>query len=320
MITYGTDPELAYVSRIDGSIIPFGTVVNEVKSILNREVIPGHDVKGDRILIEGKNSLYVDGASLELNVKPSSSTEVVIQNLRRTLRVAAQIARFTNYKLVVNPSIPINSQQIENGGVALTVFGCDPDESIYLDKVDPATIDAKLCFYRYFGGHLHSSKRNIARGDYNKILWYAKNIHHIVLAHDLLVGTSDVILSQEFNEECKIRRNVYGRAGRYRIQPYGGMEYRTPSNLWLNSPELARFMFNMVKLTNSLIDLPNLIDKISNDINMKELFEVINNCDVKNSYHILDYVIGQMKNSIPMQEFKIPVLHRDNSIVINWRV
>src|SRR5699024_2897559 len=51
-------------------------------------------------------------------------------------------------------------------------------------------------------------------------------------------------LSSLLWDDDKERRELYGKAGAYRKKPYG-VEYRTLSNAWLNSPELIKRVFNL---------------------------------------------------------------------------
>jgi hypothetical protein len=77
------------------------------------------------------------------------------------------------------------------------------------------------------------------------------------------------------------RRTMYGRAGACRFKTYG-VEYRTLSNAWLNSPELIKWVFRAAKRGveqlmngNSLEARHGDIQSIINDSNVEKAMAII---------------------------------------------
>lgn len=100
-------------------------------------------------------------------------------------------------------------------------IGCDPDFNAY----EPAPKRQRKPFEitdlgnkRFCGGHLHVQ--------YN---WNNVPRHAFVRLLDIVVGLA--FLSHDRQGD---RRKFYGLAGLYRPKEYG-VEYRTPSNFWLNT-------------------------------------------------------------------------------------
>ena len=89
-----------------------------------------------------------------------------------------------------------------------------------------------LVVYRCGGGHVH-----ISYGTYAGL-----GVPHAIAIHfaDLALGTLEAMMGTQ-----GIRRRYYGLPGLYRPTKYSqteGVEYRTPSNLWLSKPEYIKAM------------------------------------------------------------------------------
>lgn len=201
MITFGADPEVFIISRKDGEMIPAGVVLR-------------HDIETQH------GYLHIDGAALEFQPNFGRNESDLCYNLRQVIHEAASIFSDSNYVLVAKPDVKINLDKWVNGmRPELTIFGCDPDASIYGSEFSPRNINAAKHGYRYGGGHLHFG------------LPPNFNLGSIVGALDQTVG---IVASAVFG--ITRRTKVYGRPGIYRIQPHG-LEYRTPSNQIIRDPD-----------------------------------------------------------------------------------
>jgi len=219
MITYGTDPEAFFGVR---KVLPAGVVFDKV--------MLSHTYRTEF------GNLYVDGAALELQPLPSGNAEEVVDNLRGLLATAVnELAEPTNTRISIVPEMRINLNWC-NKDPQLAVFGCDPDRSAWGDSCRPASIDASKHPWRYAGCHLHF-------GDTNQPTYFLEddNIVTMSRALDRTVGLASMALGENRD---KHRRHTYGRPGVYRVQPWG-MEYRTPSNVILQSPDLMRFALSI---------------------------------------------------------------------------
>ena len=72
-----------------------------------------------------------------------------------------------------------------------------------------------------------------------------------------------------------LRRELYGKAGAFRPKPYG-VEYRTPSNIWIRSRDMRRCIFDLVQIAitkqtegvnpdNLLVNIDYTIEEIINN-------------------------------------------------------
>jgi hypothetical protein len=118
------------------------------------------------------------------------------------------------------------------------MFGCMPDYNIYSSKenvVDTSSLNKNNV--RTAGGHIHIGLTN-------------PNFHpmarsSLVKGCDMYVGLPLTIL-----EGTSQRKAFYGKAGSFRHKEYG-IEYRTPSNVWLSSDNIKMWIFNQIKLVAS---------------------------------------------------------------------
>tara|TARA_R100001082_G_scaffold106367_1_gene79189 strand:- start:4198 stop:5040 length:843 start_codon:yes stop_codon:yes gene_type:complete len=125
-------------------------------------------------------------------------------------------------------------------------FGCDPDRNIYTMKEN--VVDTKLLQsnnIRTAGGHIHIG---LSDPDFHAM---AKT--SLVKGCDWYIGLPLTIL-----EHKSERKAFYGKAGSFREKSYG-IEYRTPSNIWLSSDDLKMWIFNQVQtlVRDVLYYLPN---------------------------------------------------------------
>jgi len=88
---------------------------------------------------------------------------------------------------------------------------------------------------------------------------------------DIFVGLEDVIYNPDIE-----RKKLYGKAGSFRFKPYG-LEFRSPSNYWIQSDTLVGKMWDNV---NRAIDAYNnnfIIDEVFGE----QVQMAINTCDVE---------------------------------------
>ena len=67
---------------------------------------------------------------------------------------------------------------------------------------------------------------------------------------DLFLGVPSLWLDKD--PTSGIRREMYGAAGRYRVKNYG-MEYRSLSNFWLQSPRFVEFIYDMSEFVTDFV-------------------------------------------------------------------
>lgn len=212
---YGADPEVFV--EVNGSIIPCVQRMPGTKD--NPFEVP-----------KSKYGLKVqeDGVTLEFNLAPASSsldfTRAVggaVGELQKYLRTM-----IPNATIVAKPSHTFKAADLMSEQ-AMTL-GCDPDNVAWNRGAPrmPPPIKA-LANDRFAGGHLHFG--------------YDKDSCPVppwaIIQFIEVMGYGPKISEDQQGR----RREFYGVAGLYREKEYG-VEYRTPSNFWLNNRDLVNDM------------------------------------------------------------------------------
>ncbi len=210
-IVKGCDPEVFLCSHD-------GTPVSSIGRIGGTKMEP-LPIDGDG------NAVQEDNVAVEFNTPPCHTVEDYIKHIRTNLSYITD--RATEQGLLVNitPSLVFPDDELRHPDAK--VFGCEPDYNAYKDgepNPRPRADDANL---RSAGGHIHVQ---IDDPD--------MDIHDVVKAMDVFVS-----LPLMRHDKDTRRRSLYGKPGAYRKKPYG-VEYRTPSNVWITSDELIRMVWS----------------------------------------------------------------------------
>lgn len=238
-ISIGADPELFVVNinkKFISSIGKFGGTKKMPKSI-------GHGC-----------FVQEDNVALEFNIPPSESKEKFVASINYALEELHKRARALNFDLAIVPSANFEKDQLRSP--AAKEFGCEPDNNAWtlMENQRPKCDDKSL---RSAGGHVHVGHKGFAPFD-------------IARAMDLFLGVPSVSLDPDLK-----RRQLYGKAGAYRIKPYG-MEYRTLSNFWLKTDSLKEWVYDQTHKALHFLEIGNrLMTEEGNDIQA-----CINNSDV----------------------------------------
>ena len=215
--TVGHDAELFLYDENDNAIPSVG-LVGGSKSC-------PREVKG--------GAVQEDNVMAELNIKPCTTSTLFVS---RTNEVIDSLTSIINrhglhYKVMdyqkFEPKF-LKSKQAK-------MFGCDPDYNIY--TMQQNVIDTKILHksnVRTAGGHIHIGIKD-------------PNFHPMARASlvkgcDVFIGLPLTILERE-----SLRKAFYGKAGSFRHKEYG-IEYRTPSNIWLSNNDTMKWIFNQVRI------------------------------------------------------------------------
>lgn len=226
-ITIGIDPEFFVTEEGDG------------KSA--HELVPGTKAKPFRV--DG-GAIQVDGLALEFNVHPSKTADEFIENIDKVL---GELRRRVpeKYAFAFQPTMYFNKVHFEGLPPEVKQIGCDPDFNAYSGEVNvaqAAILDAQFC--RTASGHIHVgwTKDRDPMDDE-----HFEECRFVVKQLDAVVGNT-----LRSWEPDNIRTSIYGRHGTFRPKPYG-VEWRSPSNVYLRSKALIRWVFNTTK--RSMVDL-----------------------------------------------------------------
>jgi hypothetical protein len=224
-----------------------------------------------RILLEDTNYRWIeDGAALELNYKkPFNDTKEFYQVTNDAISNIRYLLSSVNRNFILSKEV-LGHFDIEkywkNRDKSFTDcvrFGCDPDvfPQLYLmtgfEKENCKIVDASKHEYRYAGGHIHI--QNMSK---NSDV-YLNNLELAPIIFDFFIGTTNVLCNRDNRilEQEKARLKFYGRPGRIRIQQYSprknGIEYRPPSNQWLNSVYNINSILASVNIAASIIENDN---------------------------------------------------------------
>lgn len=210
-----------------------------------------------------KGAVQVDGMALEFNIDPAATSEefcINIQSVYSTLR-----AMVPEYEVVATPVADFTDAYIKAQPDKATELGCDPDYNAWtgMENVKPNA----LLPMRTASGHVHIGWTQDA--DKNEPSHYA-DCCSVMKQMDFFLGLPSLL----FDDNVR-RRQLYGKAGAFRPKSYGA-EYRVLSNMWLNSEELIKWVFNNTQLAVSeLLKGNNMFEKHG------DIQTIINTSDAK---------------------------------------
>lgn len=225
----------------------------------------------DSFEVELQNAkLTEDGLPFEVPITPSDDVAALVRRLRRGVRKAWGIAEANGYQMSAEPLVYFHEEWLDTRP-ELRVLGCSPDMCVYDDgqELSRPSQDAKSTPWRTGGFHVHFSMPGLTEDLYLS--------QSLVMACDAVLGLTDVLL--EHTPNGRQRREMYGAAGRFRLQPWG-IEYRTPSSAISVSPEVTTSFLSLAKsLHNAFllgeVDGYDLIESLG----FEAVIKAINACD-----------------------------------------
>jgi hypothetical protein len=195
-------------------------------------------------------NIHADNVALELNVNPADSSTAFVSNMKESMQFADELV--TSQGCTIRKEHFAEFEEDELKDPMAKFAGCDPDWNAY-----SLTINNPPCLYstnyRSAGGHIHIGCE-IQRSD----------IPDLVKMLDLLITVPMLKYEQ------KGRRNLYGKAGSFRVKPYG-LEYRTPSNLWAFSSAGIEWVYDKVRDALSMYKKMKLTSECQYVIDMHDL-------------------------------------------------
>lgn len=242
--------------------------------------------------------IHEDGAAFEMSLSPSENWKELFERISLAREYFAKefLSKFDVIpELKALPSIHWdvdgwNSRADDEFKMA-TEFGCDPDRDAFNTRARERVFDASLHPWRYGGGHIHfSGVEEIKESPVIAVKCLA-----------LTAGLGAVIMSDVPHLERE-RVFRYGKPGKYRVQKYGklfneipntdvGIEYRTLSNRWTGSFEVASEVFRLAEFGINELLVKKGFSKISDDV-IQEACEAITNFDQEKARQVLSVVEG----------------------------
>lgn len=244
MLRVGADPEL-FAVRKNGKPV----------SVIGK--FPG--TKEEPFKIDGVGALQVDNVAAEFNTIPATSPQEFSNAVAMPLKAVEECLKQKRLLLCGEAYLEFPEKELRHW-MAMTA-GCDPDFNAYSGEMNTPP-DFYETNARSAAGHVHVGIDEITEDD-----------------KPLLVKTLDLVMTiPALKHESAKRRELYGKAGCFRPKPYG-LEYRTPSNHWIFTPERREWVFRCVEKAVSIFKSVNL---------PPDLEDVINNNNIQRAEMLVD--------------------------------
>jgi hypothetical protein len=241
-LLFGSDPEVFVVEKKDNKewALPVPFFINNYHApVLEIDQDHKHPV----LFKDNNYAIMMDGVAFEYTLPPVKTARDMFNNIQSGLNRLRDYASKLGYEVSIKPAVNYDFDRFYSERDTLSVqcglFGCDRDwDAVLGNNYDSPSIDATKHPYRYGGGHFHMS-------DYNQLLrdYPIPMIKFMAICQ----GNYSIAHSKYLPLE-KLRAWKYGQPARYRIQNYKdgitGIEYRTPSNHWIETLETIEGMFS----------------------------------------------------------------------------
>lgn len=213
----GCDPELFLRDRKTNAVVSA------------HELLPGTKIAPHKV---NKGAIQVDGAAAEFNTDPASSAVEFVTNIAQVMTNLKE--RTKGYDFVIDPTVTFEPSYFDTLPDTVRELGCNPDFNAWTEAVNPAP-DGASTTMRTASGHVHLGWCD---GVNPFDPTHFADCCELVKQFDYYVGLYTLLWDPDNK-----RRQLYGKAGAFRPKPYG-VEYRTPSNVWLRSREVQSWMFH----------------------------------------------------------------------------
>lgn len=254
-ITIGADPELFLINKATDKVISSIGLIPGVKG----------DPWKDEAWIKGYG-LEIDNILAEFNIPPARTCEQFVNSIIFMKEYIRQFVKKINpdYDILCQASAYVDEDQLQSDEAKL--FGCSIDFNAYTEAPNPKP-KGETTNLRSTGCHIH-----IGYPDRN----VEKSIS-LVKYMDAYVGIPSVLIDPDTK-----RRELYGKAGCYRLTRYG-LEYRSLSGYFISSASIIQWTYeatmqaiNAFYVGKSLPD-PNLIQDCINSGNIELAKQLIKN-------------------------------------------
>lgn len=228
----------------------------------------------------GYGAVQQDGFAAEFNIDPSPyrDFERFNQNIVRTVADLRTLAG--DFSLAKDVTVQdFDKEYISTMPAAVRELGCDPDFNAYTLEKNPRP-DGEVLF-RTAAGHVH-------------IGWGADipvdNQEHMeICASFVKMMDATVGLFMTYIDREPRRRDLYGRAGAFRPKPYG-VEYRTPSNVWIWNKDRRQVFHRLACLAVDRMTQGYSIEKVTTTTE-EQIQRIINEGDADTAWSILNMML-----------------------------
>lgn len=177
-----------------------------------------------------------DNVMMEYNIPPAKDKYAFVYAICRAQEELGRALVPHKLSRLVVPSMIFLPEQLAHPQAQ--VFGCEPDYNVWERRVNEFK-KAGNPNLRTAGGHIH-----VGFNVDGKAPDPAENLlemEQVVMAMDLYFGLPSVLLDLD-----QRRREMYGKAGAFRMKNYG-IEYRVGSNFWTRSSGMVGWAYECVE-------------------------------------------------------------------------
>jgi hypothetical protein len=166
-----------------------------------------------------------DNVAVEFNIPPQTEVEGFVEAIEWSIKeISKEVACFS-FKPAFLPAALFPPLELRDARAQQ--FGCEPDYNAWNNSLANPKPHASNERLRSCGGHVHVGYPTGA----------IQNVEHLIQMMDLYLGVPSIMMDEDTD-----RRQLYGKAGSYRAQPWGG-EYRVLSCFWLRDKKYSKWVF-----------------------------------------------------------------------------
>jgi hypothetical protein len=244
-----------------------------------------------KVLTPDGIAVQEDNVLLEFNVPVSKDKKSWMNNLERSLRTIAQLVPPTMYMNTESCTAEYEEQLLNNPQAQL--FGCDPDLNAWDGTRNPRP-QSKNKRLRSAAAHVH-------------IGWEEPNDEDrfaLIRAADIFVVLPSISESRD-----RKRRELYGKAGAFRMKEYG-VEHRVLDNYWIFNPVNRERVFDRYF---KAIDFVNKGGKISKEDGEK-IQKAINSYDGQAAKELLLKFSGKKEKEAKIEQYTKQYMFADPAV------
>lgn len=219
-ILIGADPEL------------FLRDVKTKQFVSAHNIYPGTKLQPHKV--NERVSIQVDGVAAEFNIKPADNPTDFVKSNQAALSILGNWKGIDGMELVIEPKAVFERGYWDRLPDDPKELGCNPDWNAWTGQVNPKP-DAQATTMRTASGHIHVGWTN-DEDPFDPV--HFGDCRIVAKQMDYYLGMFSLMWDDDND-----RRSLYGKAGAFRPKPYG-MEYRTMSNRWLQSPGLMNWVWS----------------------------------------------------------------------------
>lgn len=261
-ITLGADPETF--------------ICDEKETVSAEGLTEGGTKRSPKKITEEGHAIQEDGIMFEYNIPPCKTEEEWVNAHRLCIDYLEILANANGFKLSNKVSDVVNKKYLQS--IQATTFGCEPDFNVYDKKINEAPDnDTNL---RCAGGH-------VAFGYDNPEFQTSEKI---VKSFDMFVT-----LPALFKDNDTRRRELYGKAGSFRVKDFG-VECRALSNFWIKSEDDMRWVYRQSIKAIEVV-LNNEIDELI-DLYSEQVREAIDTANLELAAKLLININSEVKEPV----------------------